>query len=144
MSVRLTYGDDQQVLAVMHVQDKYKIDLPSVAQRWFGTTETAHPGVQRLFDRGDTVIGGPIEQVSHLDNEWSHYNLTPAKTRMIFGMKGWSKIVAFHTRNVPHKGHEYVIREAVERANADGLFVHPVIGPKKPGDFVPEVNFSFS
>ncbi len=53
-------------------------------------------------------------------------------------MKGWSKIVAFHTRNVSHKGHEYVIREAVERANADGLFVHPVIGPKKTGDFVPE------
>jgi len=139
MSVRLELAGSNKVLAVLHVQDKYQIDLPSVAQRWFGTTERDHPGVDRLFDRGNMVLGGPIEQVSQLDNEWSHYNLTPSKTRMIFGMKGWSKIVAFHTRNVPHKGHEYVIREALERANADGLFVHPVIGPKKPGDFVPEV-----
>jgi pyruvate kinase len=138
MSVRLEDPGTDKVLAVLHVQDKYQIDLPSVARRWFGTTEREHPGVDRLFDRGNMVLGGPIEQVSQRDNEWSHYNLTPSKTRMIFGMKGWSKIVAFHTRNVPHKGHEHVIHEALERANADGLFIHPVIGPKKSGDFVPE------
>ena len=139
MSVRLQLPGSDEVLAVMHVQDKYEIDLESVAKRWFGTTERAHPGVDRLFKRGSTVLGGPIEQVSRLDNEWSDYNLTPRQTRMIFGMKGWSRIVAFHTRNVPHRGHEFLIRQAYERVNADGLLIHPVIGPKKPGDFVPEV-----
>lgn len=139
MSVSLELAGSDKVLAVLHVQDKYEIDLESVAQRWFGTTERAHPGVDRLFQRGSTVLGGPIEQVSRLDNEWSDYNLTPSQTRMIFGMKGWSRIVAFHTRNVPHKGHEFLIREAFERVHADGLLIHPVIGPKKPGDFVPEV-----
>ena len=139
MSVRLKLASSDKVIAVMHVQDKFRVDLESVSQRWFGTTERKHPGVQRLLDRGDTLLGGPIEQVEPLENEWSHYNLTPEKTRMIFGMKGWSKIVAFHTRNVPHRGHEFVIQEALKRANADGVFVHPVIGPKKSGDFVPEV-----
>ena len=139
MSVRLEVPGSDKILAVLHVQDKYQIDLENVAQRWFGTTEREHPGVDRLFRRGSTVLGGPIEQVTRLDNQWSDYNLTPSQTRMIFGMKGWSKIVAFHTRNVPHKGHEHVIRQGLERSNADGLFIHPVIGPKKPGDFVPEV-----
>jgi len=137
MSVRLEHAD--KTLSVLHVQDKYQIDLESVAKRWFGTTEREHPGVDRLFKRGSTVLGGPIEQVDRLDNPWSDYNLTPQQTRMIFGMKGWSKIVAFHTRNVPHKGHEHVIRQGLERSNADGLLIHPVIGPKKPGDFRPEV-----
>ena len=137
MSIRLTC--DGRDIGVLHVHDKYQVDLKSVAQRWFSTTETEHPGVRRLLERGNVFLGGPVEQMSPLENEWSHYNLTPAKTRMIFSMKGWSKIVAFHTRNVPHKGHEYVINQAIERANADGIFIHPVIGPKKPGDFVPEV-----
>ncbi len=137
MSIRLICAGKD--IGVLHVHDKYQVDLESVAQRWFSTTETEHPGVQRLMERGNVFLGGPVEQVSPLESEWSHYNLTPAKTRMIFGMKGWSKIVAFHTRNVPHKGHEHVINQAIERANADGIFIHPVIGPKKPGDFVPEV-----
>ena len=57
---------------------------------------------------------------------------------MIFDIKGWTKIVAFHTRNVPHRGHEHVIAHACERCNADGILIHPVIGPKKPGDFSPQ------
>jgi ATP sulfurylase len=139
MSVQLKLESSENATGVLHVHDKYEIDVESVAQRWFGTTDLKHPGVKRLFERGSTVLGGPVEQVTPLENEWSHYNLTPAKTRMIFGMKGWSKIVAFHTRNVPHKGHEHVIRQGLERSNADGLLIHPVIGPKKPGDFLPEV-----
>ena len=65
----------------------------------------------------------------------SPYELTPAQTRMIFDVKGWSKIVAFHTRNVPHRGHEHIIAHACERCHADGVLIHPAIGPKKPGDF---------
>ena len=50
---------------------------------------------------------------------------------MVFDIKGWSRIVAFHTRNVPHSGHEHVIANACERSNADGVLIHPVIGPEK-------------
>ena len=66
----------------------------------------------------------------------SPYFLTPQQTRMIFSIKGWSRIVAFHTRNVPHKAHEYLMEKAIERTNADGLLIQPVVGPKKKGDFV--------
>jgi sulfate adenylyltransferase len=46
-------------------------------------------------------------------------------------------IVGFQTRNVPHIGHEYVQKTAL--TFADGLFINPVIGKKKPGDFKDEV-----
>ena len=68
MSVQLEHAD--KTLAVLHVQDKYQIDLESVAKRWFGTTEREHPGVDRLYRRGSTVLGGPIEQVERLNNQW--------------------------------------------------------------------------
>ena len=61
--------------------------------------------------------------------------LTPAEVRDMFEERGWSRIVGFHTRNVIHRGHEFVQLKALERTSADGLFVHPVVGKKKPGDF---------
>jgi sulfate adenylyltransferase len=45
--------------------------------------------------------------------------------------------VGFQTRNVPHLGHEYVQKTAL--TFVDGIFINPVIGRKKPGDFKDEV-----
>jgi ATP sulfurylase len=63
--------------------------------------------------------------------------LTPAQTRHIFEKKGWSTIVGFHTRNVVHRAHEYMHLSALNRFGMDGLFIHPIIGPKKKHDFQP-------
>jgi sulfate adenylyltransferase len=51
---------------------------------------------------------------------------------------GWSKIVGFHTRNVIHRGHEHIQLQGLAASGADGLFVHPVVGKKKSGDFTAE------
>jgi ATP sulfurylase len=67
---------------------------------------------------------------------FQEYELTPRQTRFIFAHKGWSKVVGFHDRNVVHQAHEHIQLEALRHTNADGLFINPVIGPKKPGDFL--------
>jgi len=134
-SIRLVDSRTDQTTAILHVQDKYEIDRDQVAQQWFGTTDRNHPGVSRFVQRGGTILGGPIEYLGRSSVSRSPYELTPAQTRMLFDIKGWSKIVAFHTRNVPHRGHEHVIANACERCSADGVFIHPVVGPKKQGDF---------
>ena len=49
-------------------------------------------------------------------------------------------LVLIENDKVPHKGHEYIMRTALERENDfDGLLMHPVIGPKKKGDFKSDV-----
>ena len=45
-------------------------------------------------------------------------------------------MAAFQTRNVPHRGHEFLQHEALKVA--DGLFIQPVIGEKKIADFKDE------
>ena len=55
--------------------------------------------------------------------------------RRLFDDRGWTKVVGFHTRNVIHRAHEFIQIDAMERENCDGLFVHPVVGKKKPGDY---------
>ena len=137
-SIRLIDRRTGESTAILHLEDKYEVDLESVANRWFGTFDRTHPGVKRFADRGVTLLGGPIEYLGPASIARSPYQLTPDQTRVLFEIKGWSKIVAFHTRNVPHRGHEHVIANASERSNADGVLIHPVIGPKKSGDFTPE------
>jgi len=137
-SIRLIDRRTGESTAILHLEDKYEVDRESVSKRWFGTADPSHPGVARFVDHGVTLLGGPIEYLGPASIARSPYQLTPAQTRMVFDIKGWTRIVAFHTRNVPHRGHEHVISNASERANADGVLIHPVIGPKKAGDFTPE------
>jgi pyruvate kinase len=135
MTVALHAPKREQPVALLHLQDRFSPDLPRLAQRWFGTADRAHPGVARLLSRGDVFLGGRIEALPASGELPTPYKLTPAQARMIFSIKGWRQVVGFHTRNVPHSGHEFLMREALSRSNADGLFIHPVIGTKKPGDF---------
>jgi pyruvate kinase len=134
-SVRLVDRRTGVATAILHLEEKYEIDPRSVAKRWFGTFDTAHPGVQRLIQRGLTFLGGPIEPIDSPAAVRSPYELSPAQTRMLFDMKGWSKIVAFPARSVPHRGHEHLIANACERSNADGVLIQPLVGPKASGDF---------
>jgi ATP sulfurylase len=65
--------------------------------------------------------------------------LTPAQARTIFEHRQWQRVVGFHTRNVPHRVHEYLQLSTLQEQHCDGVFVHPVIGPKKSGDCSGEI-----
>jgi ATP sulfurylase len=137
-SIGLRSPQLNKTIAVLHVHDRFSPDLDSVAHRWFGTTDRSHPGVNKFLTRGPIMVGGNVEVVSEPPNSGRFPSFTPTQARMIFTMKRWTKVVAFHTRNVPHKGHEFILKQALAQTNADGLFIHPVVGPKKKGDFTEE------
>jgi pyruvate kinase len=123
--------------ALMDVTETYRLDLDKVAERWFGTASGNHPGVARFAAAGPTAVAGPVTLLDRAPSRWRHFELTPAQTRFVFAHKGWSKVVGFHTRNVVHRVHHYIQNAALERCDADGLYISPVIGPKKTHDFLP-------
>jgi ATP sulfurylase len=62
--------------------------------------------------------------------EYKDHELPPREVRIRFEENKWKRVVGFHTRNVIHRGHEYIQLQALEKSNCDGLFIHPVIGKK--------------
>jgi len=133
--VAISHG---QIYAVMKVSDIQKIDLDNVAQKWFETNDLNHPGVANFKQRGDYIVSGEIWLLQKPLLGGQSHILTPRQTRAIFKDFGWQKIVGFHTRNVIHRGHEFIQKAALESVGADALFISPVIGPKKETDFSAE------
>lgn len=138
-TVTLRLRESGDVHALLHIEEIYSYDLEKMAQDGFGTTDINHPGVALLKSRGEYFVGGRIDLLKRLPSPMKYYELTPSQARKIFSKKGWSKVVGFHTRNVIHRAHEHIQLQALNRYDCDGLFIHPVIGPKKSGDFSADI-----
>ena len=128
---------DGRPMAAMEVRDVYGYDKDEYSRTVFGTEDPSHPGVAKVRAMGDTLLGGPIRLAEGLASPFPKYTLWPIETRVLFKEKGWQTVVAFQTRNPPHLGHEYVQKSAL--TFTDGLFVNPIIGKKKSGDFTDDV-----
>ena len=86
---------------------------------------------------GDYILSGKPYLIKG-DYNYST-SLTPSQTRDIFNHKGWHNVIGFHTRNIIHRGHGFIQKKALKQTDADGIYISPVIGAKKIGDFKPEI-----
>lgn len=129
--------EEMKPVGVLTVEDKYEYDREEFSQKVYGTTDPRHPGVGRVLAMKEVLLGGPVELLELEPTPYDRYRLSPKETRVLFREKGWKTVVGFQTRNTPHLGHEYVQKAAL--TFTDGLFINPVIGRKKKGDFRDEV-----
>ncbi len=133
---KLALRDPEGVMvAVLDVQDVWQADREGEAQAVFGTTNREHPGVAYLLEQtapfyvGGTLTG--VEPVSHYDYRLIRHS--PAELRHEFAKLGWTKVVAFQTRNPMHRAHQELTLRASSEVEAS-LLIHPVVGMTKPGD----------
>jgi sulfate adenylyltransferase len=128
---------DHEPLAIMHLEEKYRFNKNELARRIFGTLDLAHPGVEMITKMSNLLLGGEVDLINEPPGLYDQYKLAPVETRILFQERGWRTVVGFQTRNPPHLGHEYVQKTAL--AFVDGVFINPVIGKKKRGDFQDDV-----
>ena len=136
----LLVNKENGVRALLDVEDIYTYDKKTLSQEIYQTQDVNHPGVANVNNMKQYIIGGKISLIDSKEREFDNYNLSPKETRFLFKEKGWKEIVAFQTRNPPHIGHEYVQKTAL--TFVDGIFINPIIGKKKVGDFRDEVILS--
>jgi len=120
-------------IGYMTIEDSFKVDLLNDVMNIFKTRDISHPGVNKEMGRhvyrlgGKTYITDPLLCKDALD---------PEVTKSEFRNRGWKTIAGFQTRNPIHRAHEYSQRVALEIC--DGLFINPLVGWKKKGDFSEE------
>ncbi|HKJ59792.1 MAG TPA: sulfate adenylyltransferase [Halobacteriales archaeon] len=122
---------DGELFGVLNVDEVYKYNGRYAATKLFGTADENHPGVASFHDMDDYLVGGDVSVFD--DCHYNENDLLPAESRVLFRHYGWETVVGFQTRNVPHRGHEYIQKTALEQV--DGLLVQPKIGEKKSGDY---------
>jgi len=132
----LTNGENKPI-ALMRVEDIYDYDKKYYASKTYGTLERDHPGVNSVFNFKGKLMGGQIFLINEPKAIFPEVDLKPIETRVLFKEMRWERVVAFQTRNPPHLGHEYVQKAGL--TYVDGLFINPVIGKKKQGDFLDTV-----
>ncbi|KAF3768824.1 sulfate adenylyltransferase, partial [Cryphonectria parasitica EP155] len=126
---------DDRNLAIMTIEDIYKPDKVLEAKEVFGDNDEAHPAVKYLHHTaGEYYVGGKLEAVNRLQHyDFVDLRYTPAEIRLHFDKLGWTRVVAFQTRNPMHRAHrELTVRAA--RSHHANVLIHPVVGLTKPGD----------
>lgn len=136
----VTLKDEKDnIVAILHLQEKYTINKEREAAFIYKTKEIAHPGVAYLMEkRGDVLLGGDIDVINlPICDNFNEYRLRPSETRHAFEQKGWKRVVAFHTNNPIHRADEYIQKCALEIC--DGLFIHPIEDKTKSNEVSAEV-----
>jgi sulfate adenylyltransferase len=116
-------------------------DVDFIIQKVFGTLDSKHPGVSAFRSAGRFCISGPIQVLNHSYFELDFPNTfrTASQIRTQIQERGWSKVVAFQTRNPMHRAHEELCRIAKEAVGADGILIHMLLGKLKGGDIPADV-----
>ena len=125
---------DDRNLAILTVDDIYKPDRAREAQEVFGG-DPEHPAIKYINAQTQEYnLGGKLQAIDRLNHyDYVASRFTPAELRAHFSKLGWTKVVAFQTRNPMHRAHrELTVRAA--RSRQANLLIHPVVGLTKPGD----------
>ena len=116
----------------LNVRSFYHLDKKKIGRKIFKTKNINHPGFSQFLKSGDYFVHCKIKKFNK--KIIKNFNFTiPKKTKSIFSKSKLKTIVGFHTRNVPHRAHEWIHNFALKKC--DGLFIHPLIGQFKKNEY---------
>ncbi len=129
------------VQAVTQIDEFSEQDIEVIANAVYGTTDTAHPGVDAFVNQGRFVVSGEIQVLnySYFETDFGDTFRTAVQIRDEIAERGWKKIVSFQTRNPMHRAHEELCKMAMEATEAEGCVIHMLLGKLKEGDIPADV-----
>ena len=133
---RILLKFNNENLATLKISSIFKFNIDKIIQSLFGTKNKTHPGVFEMKKWSNQFITGNLQRRGDLHKILKINALKPTEVKKKIQKNKWNTVVGFHTRNPPHRAHEFLHKSTLEMV--DGILIHPVIGLKKSGDFSKE------
>ena len=103
----------------------YKLNKKKIINKIFGTQNLNHPGVYDFLNCGDYFLSGKIVNFNkNFINNFKEKFYSPEAVKKQIKLKSINTITGFHTRNVPHKAHEFLFTVSLKKT--DGLLLQPM------------------
>lgn len=137
--IALCYPDQNTIIAILEIEEQYKINKDIESKSVYGTNDIDHPGVKGIYLQKDINLSGNLKVISYglMDEEFKVLFQTPIESRKLFEANGWDTVAALQIRNPMHRSHEHIAKIALEVV--DGLYIHQILGKPKPGDIPVDV-----
>jgi sulfate adenylyltransferase len=129
------------VMQVEAIEQASPEQMEHMTKQVFRTADPKHPGVAAFNGVGNTIVSGTIRVLnfSYFEKDFPETFRTAYQLREQMRKLGWSKVVAFQTRNPMHRAHEELCRMAYRDLKADGILIHMLLGKLKPGDIPADI-----
>ncbi|NPA48379.1 MAG: sulfate adenylyltransferase [Thermodesulfobacteria bacterium] len=152
---RLVLNLKGKPFAILDIEEVWRIEDPEeLAHLTFGTPERnpevvrepfnkKHPGWVIYRSLQPVVLAGKYTIINEpkLRQPFDRFWFPPRKSREEFERRGWRTVINHQTRNVPHVGHEFLMKCAAFTGDVEpchGILVNAVIGVKRRGDYPDE------
>jgi sulfate adenylyltransferase len=141
--------------ATLDIEEIWRIDNPEeLAHKTFGSPEDNPEVVQEAFNAkmpgwviyknlNPVVLAGKYTIINEpkLTPPFDRFWYPPRKSREEYARRGWRTVINHQTRNVPHIGHEFLMKDAAYTGDIEpchGIQVNAIIGVKRAGDYPDE------
>ena len=129
-SINLFYKS--QKICDLKIKSTYKLNKIEVGKKLFKTNDLNHPGFEYFLNSGDYFIHGEIKNFNFSIMKTLNFtNPSAIKSKIL--KHNLKSIAGFHTRNVPHKGHQWIHSFGLK--NCEGLLVQPMIGQFRSDEY---------
>lgn len=116
----------------LKINSIYQIDKFKIGQKIFGVNDISHPGFKNFLNEGNYFLDCGIKNFNN--RVMNNLDFTyPSKIKSQIKKIKTNNIAGFHTRNVPHKAHEWIHMHALKKCGA--LFIQPMIGQFKLNEY---------
>jgi len=123
---------NNKIICDLKIISFFKINKYKFGKKIFKTNDKNHPGLKEFLKSGEYFLNCSIDNFNKKIMKNINYTY-PEKFKNKIQKSGLKTIAAFHTRNVPHRGHEWIHMYGLKKC--DGLLIQPLIGQFKKGEF---------
>ena len=110
----------------------YNLDKKKISKKIYGINYLKHPYYKKFINENYKFMHFDFQKQNKI-NLRHKYFLSPSLFKKTLKVKKILKLSSFHTRNVPHKAHQWIHNFLLKKS--DMLLIQPLIGQYKKGEY---------